>query len=95
MQAKRGKKTGHVKSQVTIKDEMMTPYYLSMDENQYTLMVEGSTLPLGYYASFERALKRIARYKTLESLTQQSVDLNTFMSEYKNITEKLTNKFEA
>ena len=28
----RGKKAGHVKPQVTIKDDMLSPYWISMDE---------------------------------------------------------------
>jgi hypothetical protein len=91
MESKRGKKVGHVKAQVFIKDEHLHPYYLVMDENQYTLMVEGATLPIGYYASLGRALRQVARQQTLNSMSQQSVTLTQFFSRYETLSEKLTN----
>ena len=88
----RGKKAGHIKPQVTIKDEMLAPYYISMDETQYTLMIEGSTLPLGYYSNLEGAIKRAARYLTVESLNQQTIDLTDFLKAYDNVITQLNNR---
>jgi len=88
----RGKKVGHVKPQVTIKDELMSPYYVSMDENQFTVQIEGSTLPLGYYSKLEAAVKRIARYKVLENLNQSTVDLTDFLKAYDNVLTKLNDR---
>lgn len=88
----RGKKVGHVKPQVTIKDEMMTPYYVSMDENQFTIQQEGSTLPLGYYSSLEGAIKRIAKYKLVENLNQSTVDLTDFLKAYDNVLNQINNR---
>ena len=88
----RGKKAGHVKPQVTIKDETLEPYYVSMDESQFTVMIEGSTLPLGYYGKLENALLKIARYKTLDGLNQTSVDLNGFLSSYEATVNKISNR---
>ena len=88
----RGKKVGHVKPQVTIKDEMMTPYYVSMDENQFTIQQEGSTLPLGYYSTLEGAIKRIAKYKLVENLNQSTVDLTDFLKAYDNVLNQINNR---
>lgn len=88
----RGKKVGHVKPQVTIKDEMLSPYYVSMDENQFTIQQEGSTLPLGYYSSLEGAIKRIAKYKLVENLNQSTVDLTDFLKAYDNVLNQINNR---
>ena len=88
----RGKKAGHVKPQVTIKDDMLTPYFISMDETQYTLMIEGSTLPVGYYGTLEGAIKKAARYKTIENLNQQTVGLSEFLRAYNNVLSQLNNR---
>ena len=88
----RGKKVGHVKPQVTIKDDMMTPYYVSMDENQFTVQMENSTLPLGYYSTLEGAVKRIAKYKLLDNLNQSTVDLTDFLKAYDNVLTQINNR---
>lgn len=88
----RGKKVGHVKPQVTIKDELMSPYYVSMDENQFTVQIEGSTLPLGYYSKLEGAVKRIARYKVLENLNQSTVDLTDFLKAYDKVLTQINDR---
>ena len=88
----RGKKVGHVKPQVTIKDEMISPYWVSMDENQFTVQQEGSTLPLGYYSTLEGAIKRIAKYKLVENLNQSTVDLMDFLKAYDNVLTQINNR---
>lgn len=88
----RGKKVGHVKPQVTIKDEMISPYWVSMDENQFTVLQEGSTLPLGYYSTLEGAIKRIAKYKLVENLNQSTVDLMDFLKAYDNVLTQINNR---
>lgn len=88
----RGKKVGHVKPQVTIKDEMLSPYWVSMDENQFTIQQEGSTLPLGYYSTLEGAIKRIAKYKLVENLNQSTVDLTDFLKAYDNVLTQINNR---
>ena len=88
----RGKKVGHVKPQVTIKDDMIAPYYVSMDENQFTVQQEGSTLPLGYYSTLEGAIKRIAKYKLVENLNQSTVDLTDFLKAYDNVLTQINNR---
>jgi hypothetical protein len=88
----RGKKVGHVKPQVTIKDDSITPYYISMDENQFTVQVEGSTLPLGYYSRLDGAVKRIAKYKVLENLNQSTVDLTDFLKAYDKVLTQINDR---
>lgn len=85
----RGKKPGFVKSQTTIKDELISPYYVTVDDIQFTLMVEGSTLPVGYFSSLEGALQKVARFNTVENLTGSNTDLRGFLSTYKEVLQNI------
>ena len=88
----RGKKAGHVKAQVTIKDEVLAPYYIVLDEGQYTLMTEDSTLPLGYYASLQSAMNRLIRYRNIGTMNQQTLTLNEFLTNYEALTSQILSK---
>lgn len=90
----RGKKAGHVKAQVTIKDSVLAPYYVVLDEGQYTLMTEDSTLPLGYFATLQAALNRLARYRAVADMNQQTVSLSAFLDRYEKITTQITEQIK-
>jgi hypothetical protein len=71
---------------------MINPYYVSVDENQFTVQIEGSTLPLGYFSTLEVAIKRIAKYKLVENLNQSTVDLNSFLKAYDTVLNQINNR---
>jgi len=79
----KGKKKGFQKVEARISDKTIAPYYITAEENQYTIMLEGSTIPQGYYSSLESALKKIAHYKNLEELNQTTVTLNEYLNHYR------------
>ena len=87
----RGKQKGHQKAMLTIKDKVLSPYYLTLDESQYTLMTEGSTLPIGYFSNLGNALQKAARLLTVSESNQQQVDLSEFLTRYEDISTKLNN----
>ena len=86
----RGKQKGHQKTMMTIKDEVLAPYYITLDESQYTLMTEGSTLPIGYYSSLRGALSRTARLLTVNELNQKSVSMSEYLNTYDTIMDRVT-----
>lgn len=85
----RGKQKGHQKTMMTIKDEVLSPYYITLDESQYTLMTEGSTLPIGYFSNLGNALKRVSRLLTVNESNQGTVNLSEFISRYEEVTQKV------
>jgi len=87
----RGKQKGHQKTMMTIKDEVIAPYYITLDESQYTLMTEGSTLPIGYFSNMGNALRRVSRLLTVTESNQETVTISEFMTRYETITNKLNN----
>lgn len=86
----RGKQKGHQKTMTTIKDEVLAPYYITLDESQYTLMSEGSTLPIGYFSSLRGAMSRMARLLTVNELDQKAVSISEYLDTYETIMNKVT-----
>lgn len=86
----RGKQKGHQKTMMTIKDEVLSPYYITLDESQYTLMTEGSTLPIGYFSNLRGAMGRMARLLTVNELDQKAVSMTEYLSTYDTIMNKVT-----
>jgi len=87
----RGKQKGHQKTIMTIKDEVMSPYYITLDESQYTLMTEGSTLPIGYFSNLGNVFNKLARLLTVNESNQQTVSVAEYLTRYEKIADKLNN----
>lgn len=81
------------KSSVKITDELFGEYYLSRDENQFSLMREGFTAPVGYYSSLGGALKKIARIRSIQD-TPAQVTMQEYITAYDTISNRLINKFK-
>ena len=85
----RGKQKGHQKTMMTIKDEVLSPYYITLDESQYTLMTEGSTLPIGYFSNLGNALKRVSRLLTVNESNQDTLSISEYITRYEEVTPKV------
>ena len=62
----KGKQKGFKKKQIGIRDESMAPYYLIKEDKQYVKMLEGNSLPQGYYVKLANALSSISKDVLLE-----------------------------
>ena len=85
----RGKQKGHQKTMTTIKDKVLSPYYITLDESQYTLMTEGSTLPIGYFSNLGNALKRVSRLLTVNESNQDTLSISEYITRYEEVTQKV------
>jgi len=85
----RGKQKGHQKTMMTIKDKVLSPYYITLDESQYTLMTEGSTLPVGYFSSLGNALKRVSRLLTVNESNQDTLSIGEYITRYEEVSQKV------
>jgi len=85
----RGKQKGHQKTMMTIKDKVLSPYYITLDESQYTLMTEGSTLPIGYFSNLGNALKRLSRLLTVNESNQDTLSISEYITRYEEVTQKV------
>jgi len=94
---------------VTIKDEILDPYFLEHDGYQYILKVvreknkdhhfskEGGKnayeIKVGYYTKLQAALKATARHKITDS--KSTVSIKEYITQYENIIKSLNSIFDV
>ena len=84
----KGRQKGQTKIMSKIKDEIITPYELWLEEDQIVLMDMNKNKPMGYYSSLEGAIKKISNLSLVSK--QQDYTLAGFIESYNNIANKLT-----
>ena len=84
----RGRQKGQTKRMSIIKDPVIAPYEIQVEEDQYVLVDTEKDKPLGYYSSLDSAIKRVSRM----SLANRKEDytLAGFIESFNNIKNKLT-----
>ena len=88
----KGRQKGQTKIMSKIKDSILEPYELWLEEDQIVLMDIVKNKALSYHGNLEHAVKRISYL----SVVSKEVDytLTGFIESYKNIVENLTSKFK-
>ena len=84
----KGRQKGQTKIMSKIKDKVITPYELWLEEDQIVLMDMNKNIPMGYYSSLEGAIKKISNLSLVSK--QQDYTLAGFIESYNNIANKLT-----
>ena len=88
----RGRQKGQTKRMSVIKDPIIAPYEIKVEEHQYVLVDTEKDKPLSYHGSLDNAIKRISQIYLANS--KESYTLTGFIESYKNIVEQLTLKFK-
>ena len=88
----RGRQKGQTKIVSKIKDSVLNPYELHLEEDQIVLIDASKDKSLSYHGNLEHAIKKIA-YLSLVS-PKEDYTLTGFIESYKNIVEQLTKKFK-
>ena len=57
----RGRQKAQTKRMSVIKDPVIAPYEIQVEEDQYVLIDTEKDKPLGYYTNLENAIKRVSR----------------------------------
>ena len=88
----RGRQKGQTKRMSIIKDPVIAPYEIQVEEDQFVLVDTEKDKPLGYYSDLEQAIKKVSRM----SLANQKEDytLAGFIESFNNIKNKLTEPFK-
>jgi len=75
-----------------IKDPIIAPYEIQVEEDQFVLVDTKKDKPLGYYSDLESAIKRVSRM----SLANQKEDytLAGFVESFNNIKNQLVKPFK-
>lgn len=83
----RGRQKGQTKRMSIIKDPIIAPYEIQVEEDQYVLIDTEKDKPLGYYTDLEYAIQKISR---LGLANQKEVyTLAGFIESFNNIKNKL------
>ena len=88
----RGRQKGQTKIMSKIKDSVLEPYELWLEEDQIVLMDINRNKALSYHGNLEHAVKRISYLSVFSKETDYT--LTGFIESYKNIVEHLTSKFK-
>ena len=88
----RGRQKGQTKRMSIIKDPIIAPYEIQVEEDQFVLVDTSKDKPLGYYSDLANAIKKISRL----GLANQKEDytLTGFIESYNNIKSQLVKPFK-
>ena len=89
----RGRQKGQTKRMSKIKDPVIAPYEIWVEEDQYVLVDTAKDKPVGYYSNMANAISKISRL----GLANQKEDytLAGFIESFNNIKEQLTQPFKT
>ena len=88
----RGRQKGQTKIMSKIKDPVLGPYELWLEEDQIVLIDTNRDKALSYHGNLEHAIKRISYLSVVSEETDYT--LTGFLESYKNIIEQLTLKYK-
>ena len=88
----RGRQKGQTKIMSKIKDDVLRPYELWLEEDQIVLVDAEKEKSLSYHGNLEHAIKKVAYLSVVSK--EEDYTLTGFIESYKNIVEQLTSKFK-
>ena len=89
----RRRQKGQTKLISKIKDSVLKPYELWLEEDQIVLVDTNRDKTLSYHGNLEHAIKRISYLSVVSK--EEDYTLTGFIESYKNIVEQLTSKFKV
>ena len=84
----RGRQKGQTKRMSIIKDPVIAPYEIQVEEDQYVLIDTEKDKPLGYYSNLTSAIQKISRMSLANQ--KEEYTLAGFIESFNNIKNKLT-----
>ena len=88
----RGRQKGQTKRMSVIKDPIMAPYEIQVEEDQFVLIDTDKDKPLGYYSDLEHAILRVSRMSLANA--KEEYTLARFIESFNNIKNKLTQPYK-
>ena len=88
----RGRQKGQTKRMSKIKDPIIAPYEIQVEEDQYVLVDTAKDKPVGYYSELSNAIQKISRLGLANH--KEDYTLAGFIESYNNIKEQITKPFK-
>ena len=88
----RGRQKGQTKRMSVIKDPVIAPYEVQVEEDQYVLIDTEKNKSLGYFSNLETVITRVSRMSLAN--TKENYTLAGFIESYNNIKEQITKPFK-
>ena len=88
----RGRQKGQTKRMSMIKDPIIAPYEIQVEEDQYVLVDTSKDKPLGYYSNLSTAIQKISRLGLANQ--KEEYTLAGFIESFNNIKNQLTNSIK-
>ena len=88
----RGRQKGQTKIVSKIKDNILNPYELLLEEDQIVLVDSIKEKPLSYHGDLEHAVKKVSYLSVVSQ--EKDYTLTGFIESYKNIINQITEKFK-
>ena len=88
----RGRQKGQTKRMSLIKDPIIAPYQIQVEEDQFVLLDTEKDKPLGYYSDLESAIKKVSRMSLANA--KEEYTLAGFIESFNNIKNKLTEPYK-
>ena len=88
----RGRQKGQTKRMSIIKDPIIAPYEIQVEEDQYVLIDTKKEKPLGYYSDLKYAIQKISRLGLANQ--KEEFTLAGFIESFHSIKNKLTNSIK-
>ena len=88
----RGRQKGQTKRMSKIKDPVIAPYEIWVEEDQYVLVDTAKDKPVGYYSNMAHAVNKISRLGLANR--KEDYTLTGFIESFNNIKNQLTKPFK-
>ena len=88
----KGRQKGQTKRVCKIKDKVIAPYEVWIDEDQFTLLNTDNNKTIGYFGTLEQVIVKVSRLSLANS--REDYTLTGFIESYNNIKDQLTQPFK-
>ena len=88
----RGRQKGQTKRMSVIKDPVIAPYEIQVEEDQYVLIATDKDKPLGYYSQLDSIILKVSRMSLANA--KEEYTLSGFIESFNNIKNQLTKPFK-
>ena len=88
----RGRQKGQTKRMSKIKDPVIAPYEIWVEEDQFVLVDTEKDKPLGYFSDLSNAVHKVSRVSLANQ--KDNYTLTGFIESYNNIKDKLIKPFK-